>query len=292
MPLRDGFIGTEIVSIFWNGIPCRLVLTVMRDAEGDYVLFEVCGQDGPLNRENVLYGGPNERTAKRYQLTAFESAQELVYNVEADMDQQEEFVFTLRLWHDNSYLQDKSDDTLYCQCKNNTHFVKFLAQMRHHSESGAIVDKSSWVMKNEVYDRCVAKAQEDHWSRFRVACMHTGQEHDPRGFLAEPTRGNDLGLNGWPDSRQKVRIPTQRVLTVLWVHHWQRSLTTQWQNIPANMREQLALNKPQRIPLWDSNSLLRSEFGEPDKGDAPQKQNQYLWWKPLAWLGIIRLAIR
>ena len=68
-------------------------------------------------------------------------------------------------------------------------------------------------------------------------------------------------LKDGPNSRQTVRIPTQRVLTVLWVHHWQRFLSTKLQDIPVNMIEHLALNKPQRIPLWDSNSLLRSEFG-------------------------------
>ena len=52
------------------------------------------------------------------------------------------------------------------------------------------------------------------------------------------------------------------------------------------MKEQLALHKPQRIPLWAKDSILRSEFGEPDKGDTSQKR--YLWWKPMAWLGIIR----
>ncbi len=44
------------------------------------------------------------------------------------------------------------------------------------------------------------------------------------------------------------------------------------------MKEQLALHKPQRIPLWDSDSLLRSEFGESDKGDPSQTQKRYLWW--------------
>ena len=53
-------------------------------------------------------------------------------------------------------------------------------------------------------------------------------------------------LKDGPNSRQTVRIPTQRLLTVLWVHHWQRFLSTQLQTIPANMIEQLALNKPQR----------------------------------------------
>ena len=100
------------------------------------------------------------------------------------------------------------------------------------------------------------------------------------------TRGNDHGLNAGPDSRQNVRIPTQRVMTVLWSHHWQRSLSGTWKDIPQNMKEQLALHKPQRIPLWDKDSILRSEFGEPDQGDASQQR--YLWWKPMAWLGIIR----
>ena len=100
------------------------------------------------------------------------------------------------------------------------------------------------------------------------------------------TRGNDNGLNNGPDARQNVRIPTQRVMTVLWSHHWQRSLSGSWKDIPKNMKEQLALHKPQRIPLWDKDSILRSEFGEPDQGDASQQR--YLWWKPMAWLGIIR----
>ena len=103
------------------------------------------------------------------------------------------------------------------------------------------------------------------------------------------TRGNDNGLNNGLDSRQNVRIPTQRAMTVLWSHHWQRSMSTRWngwKDIPQNMKEQLALHKPQRIPLWDKDSILRSEFGEPDQGDASQQR--YLWWKPMAWLGIIR----
>ena len=53
-------------------------------------------------------------------------------------------------------------------------------------------------------------------------------------------------------SPQKVRIPTQRVLTVLWMHHWQRYMSTKLQNIPAYMKQQLSLHKSQRIPLWDS----------------------------------------
>ena len=47
-------------------------------------------------------------------------------------------------------------------------------------------------------------------------------------------RGNDHEVNVGPNSRQTVRIPTQRVLTVLWVHHWQRFLSTKLQNIPVN----------------------------------------------------------
>ena len=81
------------------------------------------------------------------------------------------------------------------------------------------------------------------------------------------TRGNDNGLNNGLDSRQNVRIPTQRAMTVLWSHHWQRSMSTRWngwKDIPQNMKEQLALHKPQRIPLWDKDSILRSEFGEPE----------------------------
>ena len=93
-------------------------------------------------------------------------------------------------------------------------------------------------------------------------------------------------MNNGPDARQNVRIPTQRVMTVLWSHHWQRSLSGTWKDNPQNMKEQLALHKPQRIPLWDKDSILRSEFGEPDQGDASQQR--YLWWKPMAWLGIIR----
>ena len=75
-------------------------------------------------------------------------------------------------------------------------------------------------------------------------------------------------MNDGTDSRQKVRIPTQRVMTVLWVRQYERLLSKLFPNIPAQMKEQLQLHKPQRIPLWDRNSVLRSEFGEPDKGDA------------------------
>ena len=52
------------------------------------------------------------------------------------------------------------------------------------------------------------------------------------------------------------------------------------------MKEQLQLHKPQKISLWDRNSVLRSEFGEQDSDDASKKR--YLCWKPMAWLGIIR----
>ena len=61
--------------------------------------------------------------------------------------------------------------------------------------------------------------------------------------------GNDHGLNDGTDSRQKVRIPTQRVMTVLWVRQYERLLATLFPNIPAQMKEQLQLHKPQKISL-------------------------------------------
>ena len=42
------------------------------------------------------------------------------------------------------------------------------------------------------------------------------------------------------------------------------------------MKEQLQLHKPQKIPMWDSNCVLRSEMGEHDNDDASKKR--YLLW--------------
>ena len=100
------------------------------------------------------------------------------------------------------------------------------------------------------------------------------------------TRGNEHGLNDGTDSRQKVRIPTQRLLTVLWLRKWEQRMLSELTNTPAHMREQLELHKPQKIRMKDPNSVLRSEFGEPDSDD--ESTQRYLWWKPMAWLGIIR----
>ena len=52
------------------------------------------------------------------------------------------------------------------------------------------------------------------------------------------------------------------------------------------MKEQLQLHRPQKIPLSDPNSVLRSEMSALDSDDDSKKR--YLWWKPMAWLGIIR----
>ena len=51
------------------------------------------------------------------------------------------------------------------------------------------------------------------------------------------TRGNDNGLNNGLDSRQNVRIPTQRAMTVLWSHHWQRSMSTRLERLEGYSTE-------------------------------------------------------
>ena len=73
--------------------------------------------------------------------------------------------------------------------------------------------------------------------------------HAPPSACAPHTSSDDVsrnGLNNGLDSRQNVRIPTQRAMTALWSHHWQRSMSTRWngwKDIPQNMK---------------------SEFGEPE----------------------------
>ena len=51
-----------------------------------------------------------------------------------------------------------------------------------------------------------------------------------------------------------------------------KPLTCGFPNIPARMKEQMQLHKPQKIPMWDSNSVLRSEMVEHDSDDACKKR--------------------
>ena len=90
------------------------------------------------------------------------------------------------------------------------------------------------------------------------------------------TRGNDQGLHDETDSRQKVRIPTQRVLTALWMRNCARFASPNFPNIPARMKEQLQLHRPQKIPLSDPNSVLRSEMSALDSDDDPLTERRTL----------------